>query len=757
MSEAPEDAFLPIPGNPRGGPQDEGIALLDEAGTVLAADGALERMFGYGPGELEGLTLCRLIAGGAPCKFEKLRHPPEACAARTASAGRWMRVVGVRKGGEEFPFDMTAFHLPEGKAVAYTVVARDCGAREGTEALLRLQATALAAAANAIVITDSSGTILWVNPAFTRLTGYEPRDVLGKNPRILKSGTHPDSFFAGLWKAVTSGRVWKGETVNRKRDGSLYVEEQTITPVLDRTGAITHFVSIKNDITTRKHAEEALRDKSAKLAERVKELRCLYEVSELLRRTDLSHEKLLSETVRLLPSAWLVPEKTCARIVWEGQEFRTENFRESEWELSGEILVHGRRVGAVRVGFLGAWPEGGDAPFLPEERELIEAVAHLLGNSIERRRTEEALQASERQYRLVVENVREIIFRCDAQGRWVFLNQAWTELLGYTAEESLGRSFQEHVDPEDFGKAGEVFRLLATGERKSVRTELRGITKWGETRWYELVAVRLSDGDGNFEGTSGTIGDITRRKEVEQLKREFVSTVSHELRTPLTSIKGSLGLLGGGVMGPLTRQAEDLVGIALRNCDRLGLLINDLLDMEKIESGKMAFAFRDLELLPLVEQALDATSAYAEQFGVIPMVTESDPTLRVRVDPDRLVQVMVNLLSNAIKFSPKNRRVEVGVVRLGSWARVSVADHGPGISEEFRGRIFQKFAQADSSDTRKKGGTGLGLAISRSIVERLGGRMDFVSEVGAGTTFFFELPLLEADRDRASAGQDSSG
>lgn len=745
MREGLGETFIPFPGSPEGESPEEGIALLDDAGTILAANEVLGEMFRYDPGELVGLALCRLIAGGAPCRFEHLLHPPDTCAARSSALGRWLRVAGVRRDGSGVPFDMTAVSVPEGKGVAYVVVIRDCGSREGTEALLRLQSTALEAAANAIVITDPGGTILWVNPAFTRLTGYSPEEVLGKNPRILKSGAHPDSFFAGLWKTVTSGTVWKGQTVNRKKDGSLYVEEQTITPVRDRHGINTHFIAIKSDITARKNAEESLREKSAKLEERVKELRCLYEVSELLRRNDITQETLLAQAAELLPAAWLFPERTCARLVWEGREYRTENYRESGWKLSEEILVHGIRVGSVEVGYLGEEPAGGMEPFLPEERALIEAVAHLLGNSIERRWTEVALRASERQYRLVVENVREVIFQCDTEGRWSFLNPAWENLLGYPVEESLGKSFLQYVCPEDHEKGTEMFRRLRSGEADTVRDELRGVTRFRETRWYEVVAVRLADASGEFTGTLGTFVDITRRKEVERLKSDFVATVSHELRTPITSIKGALGLLAGGVGGVLPPQAQDLLDIARRNCERLGLLIDDLLDMEKIESGKMVFSLRALDLLPLVEQVVDGTSAYAGQFGVTFRIAGMIPGARVKADPDRLAQVLTNLLSNAAKFSPRDTTVEVSLERREGKIRVAVRDQGPGVPVDFRPRIFERFAQADGSEARRKGGTGLGLSISRAIVERLGGLLDFESREGEGTTFYFELPELEAD------------
>jgi CheY-like chemotaxis protein/anti-sigma regulatory factor (Ser/Thr protein kinase) len=224
------------------------------------------------------------------------------------------------------------------------------------------------------------------------------------------------------------------------------------------------------------------------------------------------------------------------------------------------------------------------------------------------------------------------------------------------------------------------------------------------------------------------------------MKSEFVSTVSHELRTPLTSIAGSLGLIAGGAAGPLGDRAARLVDIALTNSKRLVRLINDILDIEKIESGQMRFEISRVPLAPFLEQAIAANQAYATeqgtelQFGAVPLEAV------VLADHDRLMQVITNLVSNASKFSPTGECVRISVHPLDRRWRVSVADKGSGIPEEFRKRIFQKFAQADSSDTRAKGGTGLGLSIVREIMTRLGGAISFETSAGAGTTFHVDIP-----------------
>ncbi|CAH1073840.1 Histidine kinase [Candidatus Nitrotoga sp. 1052] len=239
------------------------------------------------------------------------------------------------------------------------------------------------------------------------------------------------------------------------------------------------------------------------------------------------------------------------------------------------------------------------------------------------------------------------------------------------------------------------------------------------------------------------IQDITERKNIERMKSELISTVSHELRTPLTSIRGALGLIVGGVAGELPPQAKMLVDIAHKNSERLILLVNDILDMEKIEAGKMELQFKPVELMPLLHQALEANCAYGRQFNVSYELENDLPGIMVNVDANRLMQVLTNLLSNAAKFSSAGDKVTVAVIVSGKQVRVAVKDQGSGISEQFRSQIFQKFAQGDSSDTRKKGGTGLGLSITRAIVEKMGGNIGFSSEPNVLTTFFIEFPIWE--------------
>ncbi len=268
------------------------------------------------------------------------------------------------------------------------------------------------------------------------------------------------------------------------------------------------------------------------------------------------------------------------------------------------------------------------------------------------------------------------------------------------------------------------------------------VRKDGSRFPVSVVITPLRDDQGTVTGYLGVIEDIRVRKEVERLKSEFTAVVSHELRTPLTSIRGSLGLILGALSASLPEKVRDLLEIAQSNCERLVLLINDILDIEKFSAGQMRFDLDTVPIAGVTLQAVEANEGYARKFNVRIDLSPVDPACRVSVDPDRFVQVMSNLLSNAVKYSPQGGSVRVWVDRRGDHVRISVRDQGPGIPEDFRDRIFEKFSQADSSTTREKGGTGLGLHIARRFVEHMQGRIGYESETGRGSTFWIELPVV---------------
>ncbi len=368
-------------------------------------------------------------------------------------------------------------------------------------------------------------------------------------------------------------------------------------------------------------------------------------------------------------------------------------------------------------------------------------VRKLVTSERDARYANDSLRNSEAQLREITDTVPAWITYVDADQRFGFHNQAYEKAFGLSYEEIDGKTLHDVVGDKLYELARPHIEEVMAGY--PVLYERSQKTPEGDLRDYQVhYFPRYGDDEdeGRVIGFYSLVNDVTDLKRLDRAKSEFVSTVSHELRTPLTSIRGSLGLIAGGVAGQLPDAVRTLVEIAKNNCERLIRLINDILDIEKIESGKMQLDLQVIPLKPLLLQALAANEGFGAAKNVGLQLFCPDESLRVLADSDRLTQVVTNLLSNAMKFSPENGVVEVHVLSAGLGVRVEVRDHGPGIPDEFRKRIFQKFSQADSSDTRQTAGTGLGLNISRAIIERLDGHIGFQSETGAGSTFFFELP-----------------
>jgi PAS domain S-box-containing protein len=334
----------------------------------------------------------------------------------------------------------------------------------------------------------------------------------------------------------------------------------------------------------------------------------------------------------------------------------------------------------------------------------------------------------------ILENAGEAILIFDQQGHLDRANPAASKLFGYAATavllqplERLLPALQGEIEPRLEALLGNDIQVQgqhADGHPLQLEISLSRFELPGRELYICLLR------------------DIAARKHVEQLKNEFISTVSHELRTPLTSIKGSLGLLAAGVFGQLPPPAQELVDIAQSNCERLVSLVNDILDIEKLEFGQTPLQLTPTDLNPLLQQALAQNQGYADSFNVRLHLDNALPgPLMVSIDSLRLQQVLSNLISNAVKFSTPEGRVDITARLLDDQVEVAVRDYGLGIADEFRSRIFQKFAQADGSDTRTRGGTGLGLSICKTLMERMHGEIGFHSVLGEGSTFYLRLPL----------------
>ncbi len=400
----------------------------------------------------------------------------------------------------------------------------------------------------------------------------------------------------------------------------------------------------------------------------------------------------------------------------------------------------------ARLADLAAWAE---SEILAVEHELDER--RRLGTSV--------LATVAKRDELLLQYVATAICGVDLEGFVTFANPAAAELLGDPLHNLIGTQFVQTYQPRDSPAAAADWDHSPIAE----------VTRRGVTRRIPCAQLRRGDGgsieieysaaplvvDSAILGAVLTLADISDRRAVERMKDEFISVVSHELRTPLTSIRGSLGLLASGKFGELPAQGGRLIEIALDNTERLVRLVNDILDLERIEAGRADLHLRVQPLAPVLTAARDAVAGVAEQAGI--SITLDLPPVVVAIDPDFMVRAFTNLLGNAIKFSPAGSEVSVTGAVVGPDLRVAVTDRGRGIPADRLVRIFERFEQVDASDAREKGGTGLGLAITRSIVERHGGRIEVDSVLGEGTVFAVVLPLPDAPEAREAREGSGAG
>ena len=579
---------------------------------------------------------------------------------------------------------------------------------------LSLQGTALETTADAAIITDAAGVILWVNTAFTATTGYAAEEAVGKTPRILKSGLQSEGFYREFWKTIRGGQAWRGEFANRRKDGTIYYDAHTVTPVRGADGSITHFVGVMHDITERRRAEELLRESELAVRRQNEYLAALHETAVgLMNRLDLTELLLgianrcaaITETQHVFVG--IVDENDSDRLIPAGGTGVFATMR--PYMLRGEGLV-GQvwdRGLTMSVSDVAAWPDrkrdlpvdlhasfavpirsgikvtgvigiadlDPDRQFSPEQIEIVERFAQLASVALDNAR-------------LYGEAKREIAERQKAEAEVRELN-------------------------------------IKLEDRVKERTrQLAGVNYELELRTNELAAA-------NIELSAAS-----------SLKDEFLANMSHELRTPLNAILGMSEVLEEGIHGALNdRQRKSLKTIE-ESGRHLLELINDILDLSKIEAGKL-----ELTITPVGVRALcEASVRMVRELAVkkrIRLSTTIDPALvTLSGDDRRLKQILVNLLSNAVKFTPEGGAV--GLDAAGSaeenLATFSVWDTGIGISAAGIDQLFRPFVQLDSTYARQFAGTGLGLSLVRRMTQLHGGRVDVESAVGQGSRFTVTIP-----------------
>ena len=641
-----------------------------------------------------------------------------------------------------------------------------------------------------IATLSTSGQFLYVNPAWKRCFGLDNPGLLALNSIEELFGPGCRSEVAGLFR-----RVLDGEMVDRyplrdhTADGRILEFEISMSQ-RQKAGNPLAVRCLLRDVTQQKRREHRLalqlvvsqivgeNTSSDVAAMRILEALCVSQGWDLAVKWEVNSDENLLE----FSTAWGAPDGTTEGMIQESMGVtlaRGVGLPGKVWQEGRPIWIadlHGSPRGprvdtAMRHSMVSGWAvpvRVGNKVLavlefychfmLREDQEAIaaiETVAASLGQMLARSRERGRADELTRQQEILLDSVADGICGVDRHGLVSFANPAAGRLLGAPAPSLTGRPVHEllHGSARGAQKCGPDCALRRATERHvAAAGEDQVYRSDGSPLPTEYFFTPILD-HGRFSGSVLSFRDISQRYALDRLKDEFISTVSHELRTPLTSIRGALGLLSSGILGELNEKASNLLRIATSNSDRLVRLINDILDLERIQSGRAPITFRIIQLSQIVHQAIEGMAPVADAAGV--QLLHDTTQVEVSGDVDRLLQVMTNLLSNAVKFSPPNSTVSVMMRPGATGVTLSVIDQGRGIPADKLETIFGRFQQVDASDSRQKGGSGLGLAICRTIVQQHSGRIWAERNPVRGSTFRVFLPYQQMPAALASTGLDA--
>ncbi len=657
------------------------------------------------------------------------------------------------------------------------------GKRREAERSLKMLEKAVETMSLGVTISGPEGKILYTNLADARMHGYTLEELMGQNASIFSSvGSPPsensDSIFL---------HPWTRERTNITKDGRIFPVRLVSDMVRDDENRPLGLVTLCEDISERKRIEAALERRDRILeavglaAERfLAETPWEASVEEVLeslrkatgvRRIHLGRVEVprvlqggLDDTWTTLAARQMAPlgiehGEDLLFPRWERQlrqgrlvQGRTRDLPAPEREALESRGVHSFAVvpifvSTVWLGYLYLEDDDKDREFSLAELEVLRTAARTFGAAMHRKQAQAALAASQAKYQDLIESTSDLVQSVSPEGRFQFVNRAWKEALGYREKEVAQMTLWDVVREDQHERLSEILDKVSQGESVD-RLEVIFVTKDGSEIYVE-GNLNCRFVDGKPVATRGIFRDISERKIVDRMKTEFISTVSHELRTPLTSIIASLGLLQSGRLAGNPERVHELVSVAHRNSNRLHQLINDLLDVQKLAAGKIVYRLTDIGVRELLTETVRGIQALADSFKIDIHIEEVSEKLRIMADRDRLIQVLNNLLSNAIKFSCEGEGVTVSANRRDDWVQISVADHGPGIPEEFQACLFEQFTQVDSTATRSAGGSGLGLSIVKGLMNGMQGKISLNTQLGEGTTFYIELPVPAVSGDTA--------
>jgi len=632
----------------------------------------------------------------------------------------------------------------EGQIIGTLSSGEDITERKQVEAELRLVSTALESVANGVVITNSHGAIIWVNPAVTWLTGYRREELIGQNPHIFNSGKQSPAYYREMWDTICDGKVWHGQLVNRRKDGTLYTEEMTITPVRANGGYITHFAAIKEDITERKRTEEALRSSEARF-------RGLFEDNQaVMIFIDPDSGQIKDANAAATAFYGYSRDALQQKTIWEINTLPREQLQA---EIAKTLSESGRHVlfrhrlagGAVRD------VEVYTGPVTVAGETLLYSIVF---DVTERKQTEqerERLLAEEERRAAELDSTLSaiadgLLFYSPDQ-RVLRMNATAETLFGMTCEElqmpladRLRRLHIEHVDGHPFTvEDSPAWRALRGETVRDVVEVLH--TPDGRTIWISSSASPVYTSDGTLIGAIATFSDITRLHDLLEQRDIYIHTISHDLRAPLAVIQGYADLLRETLQQQPSADAMLLPGVESirRGAVRMNVMIQDLVDSARLEGGQLVLDRKSVNLRLYLDDYLRRIAVTMEIERI--HVDLPDDLPPVSADYNRLERIFTNLLTNAMKYSDPATPVLIRARRVDGFVQVSVTDQGRGIAPKDLPHLFERFFRTEAGRTAE--GIGLGLYITRMLVEAHGGGIWVESELDKGSTFYFTLPVAE--------------
>ncbi|MDR3734706.1 MAG: PAS domain S-box protein [Acidobacteriaceae bacterium] len=586
-----------------------------------------------------------------------------------------------------------------------------------------------------VLVIDTAGRVVRFNRTCENISGYQFTQLQGRPfwEQLIPKEDFEETI-ATFEKIRNGGYPAAYENRWLARDGSVKRIAWSATALLDAQNQVAFIIATGIDVTVQREAEQTLRESEARY-------RQLVEGSLGMVCTHDLEGKLLSVNQHTAESLdYAVDEMVGQPLV----KFIDTEYRENMGLYLQQMIREGESQGLLHL-----CHRSGDVHVIAYRNKLIEMegrAPYVLGFGVditEKIEAEEKLNRLTRQSDSILESVGDGIYGTNLDGKVTIVNPAAAEMLGYKVQELLGQdmhTLSHHTKADGTPNPSEscmIRQSLLTEQTVRVADEIFW-RKDGTSFPVEYVA-RPQISDGKAVGVVVAFTDVTERRALDKMKDEFISTVSHELRTPLTALRAALGLVAGGALASKPEKMHQMVEIALGNTDRLVRLVNDILDLERIGSGKAQLHSTMNSVEDLMRRAVELQSVRAEKAHV--QFSIAAEGVSVWADPDRILQMLANLIGNAIKFSPNGGEIHLVARNLSdNEAQIEVHDQGRGIPQDKLEQIFERFQQVDASDSRAMGGTGLGLAICRSIAQQHGGRIWAESAPGKGASFFFTLP-----------------